>query len=121
MARKTKAEFAELVGAAEEERRRAEAATYPERLMALLERAVAVNFELTVKNSMFVLYDQDDRPSNAVTLSFASTDDSNSKLDSLTWEVDFKEKEQLAAEELRKAKAAALAKLTDEERKLLGL
>ncbi len=121
MARKTKAEQQ----AEREAERQAQLAvaksTYTERLMAVLERAVKENFELNVSNGQFVVEDRDSRYRQAYNLQPTWTETADMDLYSL--EVSVELKEEASAELVRKAqvRGKALAKLTDEERELLGL
>jgi hypothetical protein len=96
--------------------------SYPQRLMEVLHRAQAMNFEVDVEaNSMsFSVFDRDERDSGfEVAYAYSEADDE--ELDSLERSVKYKEFMQ--AEETRKytARRAALAKLTAEELELLGL
>ncbi len=123
MAKETKAE--RLVReAAERERVEAEeAATYPQRLMALLSRAQAVNHELQANPDLtFTLYDRDDCYNCEYMLNlFRSGDAEERLLYELTWRVELKEQEAREAERKYQVKQAALNKLSEEERELLGL
>ncbi|CAB4220847.1 hypothetical protein UFOVP1636_58 [uncultured Caudovirales phage] len=94
---------------------------YPTRLMAALERATTLNFELEVRNSQFNLRDRDDSYSQLFVLTFTHDQDSQNALESL--EYDLKDKAAAEAEATRKyeLKKAALAKLTPEEKELLNL
>ena len=127
MAKETKAE--RLVReAAERERVEAEeAATYPQRLMAMLARAQAANYELQANSDLtFTLYDRDeyrdDRYNNyKYMLNLFRSTNSEELLNDLTWRVELKEKEAREAERKYQVKQAALNKLSEEERELLGL
>ena len=120
MARETKAERQAR------EAREAEAlfeelqATYPARLMAMLERAMNANYELTVRNGQFELTDRDDRDNQfALTLEFNL--ENRFTFETMEWTLEIKETAAREAERQRQVRKAALAKLNDEERKLLGL
>ena len=121
MARKTKAEQA----AEREEARAAQEAhdfaQYPTRLMAALELATTLNFELEVRNSRFEVRDRDTNQHEPFVLTFKHDQDSQNALESL--EYDLKDKEAAEAEATRRyeLKKAALAKLTPEEKELLNL
>ena len=93
---------------------------YPLRLMATLTRAYKNNFEVVPNNTVFQLVDRDDLYSK-FTVSHQFSLDDDHVLDELAWTLDLKEER--ANEELRKqnVRAAALAKLSDEEKKLLNL
>ena len=121
MARKTKAELQAEREEAQALQEAHEFAQYPTRLMAALERATTLNFELEVRNSQFNLRDRDDSYPQLFVLTFTHDQDSQNALESL--EYDLKDKEAAEAEATRRyeLKKAALAKLTEEERKLLGL
>jgi hypothetical protein len=97
------------------------AEAYPARLMAVLERAVKANFELTVKNSMFVVEDRDDRRADFYQLTNEFSSDADSALDNLEWAVENKEEERAEAVRQRELRRKAFDKLTEEERNALGL
>lgn len=94
---------------------------YPTRLMAALERATTLNFELEVRNSQFNLRDRDTNRHEPFILTFTHNRESQNELESL--EYDLKDKEEAEAEATRRyeLKKAALAKLTPEEKELLNL
>ena len=97
-------------------------ATYTERMMAVFHRAVKMNFEVAVKpNTHFALSDRDERRSTPFFVSPVWSELADSDLYSLEMAVEFKE--EVVAERERKAnlRATALAKLTKEEKELLGL
>lgn len=121
MARKTKAELAAEREAEQAQRVAVAKATYTERMMAVLERSVRENFELTVSNGKFVVEDRDDRYAAAFFLNPVWTETADMDLYSL--EVSVELKEEASAELVRKAqvRATALAKLSKEEREELGL
>jgi len=121
MARKTKAELAAAEQAARAARLLARAEAYPARLMAVLERAVKANFELTVKNSMFQVEDRDDRRADFYQLTNEFSSDADSALDNLEWAVENKEEERAEAVRQRELRRKAFDKLTEEERNALGL
>jgi hypothetical protein len=121
MARKTKAELAAEREAELQARLAVAKATYTERLMALLERAVKMNYELTVKEGLFRVEDRDDRRSDAYLFTVNYTEASDSTLNTLEWYVMDKEEQAAEAERRSRVKQAALAKLSTEERELLGL
>ena len=94
---------------------------YPTRLMAALERATTLNFELEVRNSRFEVRDRDTNQHEPFVLTFKHDQDSQNALESL--EYDLKEVEEAEAEATRRyeLKKAALAKLTPEEKEVLNL
>ena len=121
MARETRAQR-EAREEAEREAYEAELArTYPQRLMAMLERAANQNFELTVSNGRFVLEDRDDRRDRTVELSLEYNRENQEALHELDWRVELKEERAREAERRAELRRAALSKLTAEEREELGL
>lgn len=121
MAKETKAErtlreATEAMARVAEER-----ATYLARLLAWLERAQDANFELRVKDGMYQLSDRDDRYAETVWLAPYYTEQTEAALTGFSWAVEYKE--EAAKESNRKflAKQNALAKLSKEEKELLGL
>ena len=121
MARETKAQRLEREAQERAAYEAEMAATYPQRLMAMLERATKLNFELEVYDGRFVLSDRDDRYERAVELTLAYSLENQEGLHELDWRVDMKENAQREAERQEQVKRAALNKLTEEERELLGL
>ena len=97
-------------------------ATYQPRLMALLERAQASNFEVAVKGMTFQVYDRDDRDqtTHAVDLEY-SIDADNYSLSDMEQRVTWKEGAEREANRKFLATQVALAKLSKEEKELLGL
>ena len=87
--------------------------------MNMLERATNLGYELTVEEAKFVVRERNSRTQWSMALAYDTA--SQEMLDSLTWAVDEEELRRLAAEAKAQAKAAALAKLSKEERELLGL
>ena len=120
MARETKAERVAREAQARYEREAELAASYPKRLMAMLERATKFDYELTVRDSKFMLVDRDDRSTSAIELGISYSIDSQQELDDLDWRVDLKERQALEAERKRLLRENALRKLTQEERLELG-
>ena len=121
MARKTKAELQAEREEAQALQEAHEFAQYPTRLMAALERATTLNFELEVRNSQFNLRDRDSRRPETVFLTLTHTRDSRQALDNLEWNLRVEADERAEAERQRLARETALAKITEEERNLLGL
>jgi hypothetical protein len=121
MAKETKAQREARLELEHEGRLAMARATYTERMMAVLERAVRENFELTVKGNQFLVADRDERRVSpyAVQPVWSETAD----MDLYSLEVSVELKEEASAELVRKAqvRGKALAKLTEEERELLGL
>jgi hypothetical protein len=101
-------------------------ATYPQRLMDMLERAQKVNFELTIKDGKFLLEDRDASRYSVMErdiVSLTLTYDSQNKqaIQELDWRVERKEEAEREAQRRALARNQALNKLTQEERDLLGL
>lgn len=121
MARETKAERLVREAAERLERDAFMAATYPERLMTMLERATKVNFELEVRNATFVLKDRDDARERSVELTLTYSPDNHESLNELEWRVEMKEERAREAERKWMLCQTALSKLTEEELEALGL
>jgi len=119
MARETAAERKARLEQLAQETRLIEQATYPTRLMEALERACNARFELTVRDSRFrvVELNEDFR----VNLTLEYTPESNSALDELVIEVEYIEDREAEAYRREMVRRAALSKLSQEERELLGL
>jgi hypothetical protein len=96
-------------------------ATYTERMMAVLERAVKENFELTVKGNQFLVADRDDRRASPFFVYAEWTVVSDMALYELEVSVELKEEARAERERVLNLRQTALAKLTDEERKALSL
>ena len=122
MARKTKAEQAAEREEALALQEAHDFAQFPSRLMAALEEATQKNnFELVVRNSQFVLVDLD-RPRNTpFTLTMTHTRTAQWALEALERTLEEMEFDRAHARAQAAVRAAALAKLTKEERELLGL
>ena len=105
---------------AEREARLAETkASYPARLIDMLERATKLSYELTVKDAKFVVRDIN---SNAKWVMATTYDNfSEAALEALVYDVQDEEDRRAEAERKYQAKQTALAKLTTAERELLGL
>lgn len=121
MARKTKAELEMEREAARLEALAAAEAAYPTRLMKALEEAVRENYELTVKNGFFELTNRTDRYPEPTVLSYSYDTPSDWALDQLEYEFRMAAAERAEEERKYAVKTAALAKLSAEERELLGL
>ena len=119
MARETVAQRNARFEAERQARLAEEAALYPARLMDVLERATRLPYELTVKEAKFVVRELNSRAN--WTLNPLYTPDSQADLEALLYTVE-EEEERRKMEQMRyEAKQAALAKLTDTEKALLGL
>ena len=125
MPRETKVQRDARMAAAAQAREAAEREAYPAALMALLERVTRYpgRYELTVKNGQFVVRDRVDTylRETEIMLSYSWSRDAQDSLEPLTWQVEGYEQDLAEAERKLKVKQDALAKLTDEERDLLGL
>ena len=122
MTRKTKAE---LEAERQEARALAEAhefAQYPTRLIAALELATKkFNYELEVENSQFTLMNRDRPRDPALYFTMTHTSNSQDALETLEWELRDLAEQRAERQRVYLAREAALAKLTQEERKLLNL
>ena len=122
MARKTKAELTAERQEARALREAEEFAQFPSRLMAALEDATQKNnFELTVKNSAFVLMDRDRPRDTPFTMTMTHTKTSQWALEALESTLEEMEMDRAHARAQAAVRAAALNKLTKEEKELLGL
>ena len=121
MARETKAERLEREAAEKLVQQAAQAATYPQRLMALLERATNANFELTVKDGEFLLEDRDDRSAGWTVLTMIWGTENEGELQELDWRLEVKEEAEREALRRVMVRNQALNKLSIEERQILGL
>jgi hypothetical protein len=123
MARKTVAEKRAEMEALEAARQAREAQEYLPRLMAALERATNDhNYELLVRDGMFVVNDRDTRGWNelrSLSPNYSRVDFDN--LTSLEWDLQMKDEEKAEARRRAEVRANALSKLTSEEKELLGL
>ena len=128
MARETKAERLEREALARQMAEAALRSEYPARLMRSLDRAVnSFNYELTVREELFVLTDRDADYDweRQVELSYSWSEDAQDYLDTLDSRLDCKAAERFERERRRKVEEEARRKvrelLTEEERELLGL
>ena len=123
MARKTKAEMEAERELAQASQAAYEAEQYPTRLMAALEAATTtLNFELTVRDGIFLVQDRNDRPVlSELWLSVTYNRNSQEDLERLEWAVKNALEERAEAERRWAVKQAALNKLSKEEKELLGL
>lgn len=125
MARRTaaerRAEAERMRQLSEESRVARESAEYPTKLMAALEEATTLNnYELEVRNGMFALRDRDSRDST-LSLTVAYTENSYNALESLEWDLRSKAEDRAESERLSAVRRAAFAKLSEEEKTVLGL
>jgi hypothetical protein len=121
MAKETKAQREARLEAETAQQVAVAKATYTERMMAMLERAVKENFELIVKANQFLVADRDDRRASPFFVYAEWTVVSDMALYELEVSVELKEEARAKREQKAQARATALAKLTKEERELLDL
>jgi hypothetical protein len=121
MARETKAQRDARYDAERDARLAVAKASYPQRLMAVLERATKMNFELSVMNAEFRVEDRDDRRADMYLLPYEFSTKADDTLQSLEWEVESKEEARAEYERKANLRATALSKLTAEEREALSL
>lgn len=122
MAKETKAQRTAREATARQERTAEQVVHYLPKLMSALEEATTKsNYELEVRNSLFTLRDRDSRYSNLVTLSAVYTQSNWDTLEVLVWDLEAKAEARAEQERKRSMKETALAKLTKEEKELLGL
>lgn len=119
MARKTKAEREAELQLQLEQQIAKDREAYPRLLMDSLERATNLGFKVKVKNCVFVVtqYNTNGRWD----LAYDYTKESDIELSYLRNTLFIEEEEKAEADRKMLAKQAALAKLTEEERVLLGL
>lgn len=118
MARETVAQRNARVQAEREAYQAAEETQYPTLLMDTLERASRLGWDLTVNNAQFVVSDRG-KANWAMTPLYTS--ESQADLEALVYDVESEEERRVAEQARYLAKQTALAKLTKEERELLGL
>jgi hypothetical protein len=121
MARETKAQREARLEAETAAMTAVAKASYNERMMAVLERAVRENFELTVKGNQFLVADRDERRASPFFVYAEWTVVSDMALYELEVNVELKEEARAEREKRANVRATALAKLTTEERAELGL
>jgi hypothetical protein len=121
MARKTKAELTAEREAAHQARYEVARATYTERMMAVLERAVKENFELTARSGKFVVEDRDERRASPYVVQPVWSETADMDLYSLEVSVELKEEARAESERLSAVRRQAFLKLTEEEQQALGL
>ena len=96
-------------------------ATYPARLMEMLDRATSLNFELEVRKGKLVLTDRDDRHEESVELTLTHNKENEQALTELEWRLDIKEAAELESQRLSDLRRQAFLKLSPEEQRALGL
>ena len=120
MARMTKAQREATEEAARVEQENQLRAEYPTRLMKALSQATELQFVLSVVNDSFVV-DPSERYPEVFTMSYEYTVAAELHLYNLELELKLKYAEFVEKERRRQVRANALAKLSDEERELLGV
>jgi hypothetical protein len=121
MARETKAQREARLELELEGRLAMARATYTERMMAVLERAVKENFELTVRSGKFVVEDRDERRVSPYVVQPVWSETADMDLYSLEVSVELKEEARAESERLSALRRQAFLKLTEEEQNALGL
>lgn len=119
MARETVAQRNARFDAERKARQEALQDNYPTLLLDTLERASRLSYELTVKDAKFLVRAVHSHAKWAMTPLY--TDDSQDTLEALVYDVQDEEDRRDEAERKYQAKQAALSKLTDTEKELLGL
>lgn len=94
---------------------------YPTRLMKALSQATELQFVLSVVDGSFVVIDPGERYPEAFTMSYEYNAEAEQQLYDLELELKLKYAEFVEKERRRQVRANALAKLSDEERELLGV
>lgn len=121
MARMTKAQREAAQEAAHVEQENQLRAEYPTRLMKALSRATELQFVLSVVNDSFVVTDPSERYPELFTMSYEYNVAAEQQLYNLELELKLKYAEFVEKERRSWVRANALAKLSDEERELLGV
>lgn len=121
MARETKAECEVRLLKEEMDRTTLAKSTYVQRMMATLQRATDENFELEVSEySKFLVTDRDDRDV-WFHVEPVYSKEADEALQELEWSVQWKEERTAEANRKMLVRNQALAKLSKEEKDLLGL
>ena len=121
MARMTKAQREAAQEAARVEQENQLRAEYPTRLMKALSRATELQFVLSVVNDCFVVTDPSERYPELFTMSYEYNVAAEQQLYNLELELKLRYAEFVEKERRQQVRANALAKLSDEERELLGV
>lgn len=104
-----------------QQREAQQAGAYPNQLMNLLERAQRVGFDLKVRNGCFIFNNLVGHSKDPIELAPVFSKKSLANLERMAEIVQQREEELNEQQRRLAVKAAALAKLTAEERELLGL
>ncbi len=121
MARMTKAQREATEEAARVEQEKRLRAEYPTRLMKVLSQATELQFVLSVVNDSFVVTEPNETYPEVFTMSYEYNEAAEVQLYNLELELKLKYDEFVEKERRQQVRANALAKLSDEERELLGV
>ena len=121
MARMTKAQREAAQEAARLEQENQLRAEYPTRLMKALSRATELQFVLSVVDDSFVVTDPNETYPEVFTVSYEYSVAAEQHLYNLELELKLRYAEFAEKERRQWVRAKALAKLSDEERELLGV
>ena len=121
MARMTKAQREATEEAARVEQEKQLRAEYPTRLMKALSRATELKFVLSVVDGSFVVTEPNETYPELFTMSYEYNAEAEQQLYDLELELKLKYDEFVEKERRQQVRANALAKLSDEERELLGV
>jgi len=121
MARMTKAQREAAEEAARVEQENQLRAEYPTRLMKALSQATELQFVLSVVDDSFVVTDPNERYGEVFTMSYDYNVAAEEYLYDLELELKLKYAEFVEKERRQQVRANALAKLSFEERELLGV
>lgn len=121
MPRETKAEKLARIRAEQEQNQRRLEQAYPQIIWVLAERACKVGFTLTVENGLFVFKDPNDRYNTKYTISLEYSVDNYLDSEEFDWKVTDRELDLKEKQRKQQLRATALAKLTKEEREVLGI
>lgn len=121
MARMTKAQREATEEAARVEQEKQLRAEYPTRLMKALSRATELKFVLSVVDDSFVVTEPNETYPELFTMSYEYNAEAEQQLYDLELELMLKYAEFAEKERRQQVRANALAKLSFEERELLGV
>ena len=121
MSRMTKAQREAAEKAARVEQEKQLRAEYPTRLMKALSRATELQFILSVVDDAFVVTDPSERYPELFTMGYEYSAAAEQHLYNFELELKFKYAEFVEKQRRQQVRASALAKLSDEERELLGV
>ena len=121
MARETKAEREARIAREEAEQAAMCEKNYPTALMDILERVNHLYefFAFDVKDKKFLVTSKTHRTVYYLTIEYSTV--SQCELNELTWEVEAREEDKREEERVRALRAAALLKLSAEEKAALGI